>query len=99
MIKGVLGHIKWHYQIAAEIRGYTVSRSLDKRWSLRATVVSADAYKLDQRPLAFVAPIKNRVWDAASSQWVEGDEGEWRWPVESLQVDGSTVVAQLGAPS
>jgi hypothetical protein len=99
MVKGVIGQIKWMYHVAADIHGYTVSRSKEtKQWSLRATAISVDAYQLEQTPLTFVAPIKNRIWDEATEQWNSVD-GEWRWPIESIEVDGSMVVAQLGNPT
>lgn len=83
MIKGVHGQIKWAYHVAAEVNGYTVSRSPEKRWSLRATVAQADEFKLAQRPLMFVALHQ---------------QGEWRWPIETLEVSGATVSASLGQP-
>jgi hypothetical protein len=84
MLKGVNGQIKWSYHVAADIKGYTVSRNATtKEWSMRGTAVQADAFKLAQRPLVFVAPHQG---------------GEWRWPIESVQVDGGTVTASLGPP-
>jgi hypothetical protein len=84
-IAGVVGHVKWHYYTAAAINGYTVSRSRDgKTWSLVATVVLSDAFKMAQRPLTFVA---------------KHAKGEWRWPIESLAVDPNhRLTAQLGPP-
>jgi len=87
VIKGVVGLIKWSYYTAAAINGYTVTLSATGDWSLRATIVNADAFKLKQRPLMFVAP---------------HDKGEWRWPIESIvlgQGPQQTVTAKLGAPA
>lgn len=84
MLKGVKGQIKWHYHVAAHINGYTVTCSKpDRKWALRATVTQADEFRLSQEPLVFVAPHQG---------------GEWRWPIEKLDRDGSTVAASLGAP-
>jgi len=85
MLKGVVGHIKWHYYVAAQIEGYTVTRSKDRReWALSATVVLSDAFKMAQRPLTFVA---------------KHAKGEWRWPITSMQVDAHRLTAKLGPPT
>lgn len=83
-IRGVVGQIKWAYYNAAAVNGYTVARSPEGQWSLRATIVMSDAFKLSQRPLVFVAP---------------HEKGEWRWPIESFDVGpNQTLVATLGPP-
>lgn len=77
MIKGVVGHIRWGYYTAAAINGFTVT-PLDKRrqrWSLQATVVLADSFKMAQRPLTFVAKLKGGA--------------EWRWPI--LEMERQTI--------
>lgn len=81
-ITGVVGQIKWHYYVAAAINGYTVTRN-EGVWSLRGTVVLSDAFKLSQRPLTFVAP---------------HERGEWRWPIETLQIADGALTARLGPP-
>jgi hypothetical protein len=70
LVRGVNAEIRWSYYVAARVEGYEVAY-LDARarWSLSATVVEADAYKLAQRPLMFVAPTQH---------------GAYRWPIESL---------------
>ena len=80
-IRGVVGLIRWAYYTAAAVNGYTVTQTT-QGWRLQATVVNADAFKMAQRPLLFVAPHQR---------------GEWRWPILSLErrPDG-TVSAQLG---
>lgn len=83
VVTGVNGQIKWHYHEAAAVQGYTVSRTPEKCWTLRATVVEPDEFKLAQSPLVFVAPHK---------------DGEWRWPIVRLEVSGNTVSASLGQP-
>lgn len=60
VIAGVVGVIRWQDYNAAAIHGYTVTWSRTKRtWSLRATVVLGDAFKLSMRPLHFVARTKH----------------------------------------
>jgi hypothetical protein len=81
-ITGVVGSIMWAHYTAAQLEGYTVRRT-DDRWTLQATVVLADAFKLAQRPLIFVAPTTH---------------GEWRWPILSLDVVEHTLTATLGPP-
>lgn len=84
MLKGVNGQIKWSYHVAAEVNGYTVTCSKpERKWALRATVTKVDELKLSQSPLIFVATHK---------------EGEWRWPIVTLEREGNTVAASLGAP-
>lgn len=85
-IRGVVGHIRWAYYTAAAIEGYTVTRSKTGQWSLQATVALADAFKIAQRPLFFVAKHKY---------------GEWQWPISSLDYDsrlGPNLRATLGNP-
>jgi hypothetical protein len=82
-LTGVVGQIKWQYYMAAAINGYTVSRNASNVWSLRGTVVSSDPFKMNQRPLTFVAPHK---------------EGAWRWPIESFQLEQGVLTATLGQP-
>lgn len=86
-IRGVVGRIEWGYYPAAAINGYSVSKRPDGRWSLRATLVTANAYNLAQRPLVFVAP---------------HEKGEWRWPVEQIDTGSALgpreIVAALGEP-
>jgi hypothetical protein len=82
MIRGVVGSIRWAYHVAAAIRDYQVTRT-GTAWALTGRVVSSDAFKLQQRPLTFVAPHKY---------------GEWRWPIETLALVDGQVTAQLGPP-
>lgn len=70
-IRGVVGRFDWGYFAAAAVNGYTARRLEDGTWSLHATVINLDAFKLRQRPLIFVAPHR---------------DGEWRWPVQTLDL-------------
>jgi hypothetical protein len=82
MIRGIVGHVKWHYYTAAAINGYTVTRAKGGGLSLVATVVMRDAFKLAQRPLTFEAPHKN---------------GVWKWPIVSHELhESGRLVATLG---
>lgn len=82
-INGVVASVRWAYYTAAKIEGYTVIRSKAGQWSVTATVVLADAFKMSQRPLFFVAM---------------HEKGEWRWPIDSLQLGPNTLRATLGNP-
>lgn len=79
-IRGVVGQIRWSYYIAATINNYTVTRA-DDHWTLVATVVLSDAFKLSQQPLIFVAPHA---------------KGEWRWPILSCALQNGALSARLG---
>lgn len=83
MLRGIVGHVKWHYYTAAAINGYTVTCDRDtKVWSLVATVVMRDAFKLAQRPLVFEAPHKT---------------GVWKWPILAHTItDTGRLTATLG---
>ena len=83
-LTGVVGQIKWSYYVAAAINGYAVTRTgkgESAQWSLRGTIVNADAYKMAQRPLHFVAPHQ---------------KGEWRWQITSHDIQDGTITATLG---
>jgi hypothetical protein len=82
-IRGVVGQVKWHYYTAAAINNYTVTRSVHNAWTLRATVVLSDDFKMSQQPLVFVAPHQ---------------AGAWRWPIVSHVIADGTLSAQLGQP-
>lgn len=83
MITGVVGHVKWHYYTAAAVNGYTVSRTKRGEWSVTATVVLSDAFKMAQTPLTFVA---------------KHAKGEWRFPILSLELRDHRLTAKLGPP-
>ena len=85
MLSGVIGAIKWGHYTAAAIHGYTVSPT-DKTltaWTLTATVVLADAFKMAQTPLVFTA---------------KHAKGEWRWPIKTLARSETSLTATLGPP-
>lgn len=70
-IHGVVGRMDWGYFAAAAIHGFTAQQLADGSWSLHATVITFDAFKIRQRPLVFIAPHK---------------DGEWRWPVRTVDL-------------
>jgi hypothetical protein len=83
-ISGVVGAVRWGYYTAAVIEGYTVMGRGPKgalRWSLTARMVQADAFKLSQRPLVFVALHA---------------QGSWRWPIVTWTRVGDELRAELG---
>ena len=84
-ITGVVAKIRWAYYTAAAVNGYTVTRDpVTRAWSVTGTIVLADAFKLTQRPLKFVAPHA---------------KGEWVWPIESpVPRVAGPFMAKLGNP-
>jgi hypothetical protein len=88
MIRGVVGQVRWAYYTAAAVEGYTVVRNttprrpgVPPRWRLKARIVTADPFKMTQRPLLFVAPHA---------------KGRWQWPIEDFTVTGGELTATLG---
>jgi hypothetical protein len=81
-MRGVEAKLVWGYLPAGTLGAYTVTRELG-RWTLTATVVSSDAFRVAQHPLAFVAPHA---------------KGAWRWPVDALSIVDGTLSALLGPP-
>jgi hypothetical protein len=87
VLSGVLGSIKWGHYTAAGIHGYTVTPTnrAQTEWTLTATVVLADAFKMAQTkpPLVFVA---------------KHAKGEWCWPIKTLARTEYGLTATLGPP-
>jgi hypothetical protein len=86
-MRGVVAFVKWHYYNAAALNGYTVNKdTLSGRWSASGTVVLSDAFKLSQRPLFFVAPLKG---------------GAIRWEIDTyaLAESGAFTATLRGGPS
>ena len=86
MLSGDIGSIKWEHYTAAAIHGYTVAPT-DKTltvWTLQATVVLADAFKMAQRPLVFTA---------------KHPKGEWCFPIKTLARTEYGLTATLGPPA
>lgn len=81
-VRGVNGSLMLGYQIAGSLGAWTVTRS-DDVWSLTATVVNTNAFRISQRPIVFEA---------------RHAKGVWRWPITSLQIAGASLTAVLGPP-
>jgi len=79
-IGGVTGSLRWGYHEAAVLASWTLTNTTEG-WTLTATVVSVDAFRVSQHPLVFLAPHAS---------------GAWRWPVKELQIMGATLTASLG---
>ena len=84
-IRGRVAAVKWSYYTAAAVDGYAVSQVTRESWKVTGTFVpdKIDPFKLSQRPLFFVAPLK---------------KGAWRWEIrELIRLDGGQrFTAQLG---
>lgn len=81
-VRGALGSVRYGYLQAAQVTDWTITRDPDsKALRLAATVASRDAFRLSQRPLAFVATHA---------------KGAWRWPIVELQDEGASLRATLG---
>ena len=85
-VRGVSAGLTWQYYKAADVANYVVTRTgrppEPYLWTVSGWLRNADAYKLAQRPLRFVAPHKH---------------GAWYWPVASLtRADGNRFYAELG---
>jgi hypothetical protein len=85
VLSGIVGRIDWHYYTAAGIHGYTVTPPPKgkQEWSLVASVVLSDKFKMSQRPLTFVA---------------QHVKGEWRFPILSHDLRDHRLTARLGPP-
>jgi hypothetical protein len=81
-IRGIVGRVDWGYFAAAAINNYSATPLADGSWSLHATVVSFDAFKIRQKPLIFVAPHK---------------DGEWRWPIRTVDLSEGAGPRELRA--
>jgi hypothetical protein len=86
VIEGVVAEIRWGCYTAAGIHGYRLTWKREAReWALSATVVLADAFKIAQRPLVFVAAVR---------------DAEWEFDLQSFEFTGvqGPLTARLGVP-
>ena len=81
-ITGAMAAIRWRYFEAARLEQYRVVHE-DDRWSLRARVISHNAYNLAQSDLMLIAPHQ---------------AGAWYWPILEWTISGQTLTARLGPP-
>jgi len=86
VIEGVIAELRWGCYTAAGIHGYRLSwKRTARQWSLSATVVLADAFKIAQRPLVFDAAVR---------------DAQWEFDVQSFDLAGlhGPLTARLGLP-
>lgn len=80
--RGERAVLTWGYLEAGTVGTWTVT--VDPTGAdLSASVVAIDAFRVAQHPMTFA---------------VARPTGTWRWPVESLRVEGETLTARLGPP-
>jgi hypothetical protein len=81
VMRGAEARIYWSYLLVGTVGAWTVTRSSpDDPGTITATVQSVDSFRVSQRPLEFV---------------VTHTHGVWRWPIETLQIDGAGLTARL----
>ena len=82
-LRGPSAEVRWAYHRAADLGPWTMTL-LDTHGnvSMTAAVISSDAFRVSQQPLTLVVPRPNG--------------NAWRWPIQSLQIAGSTLTASLG---
>lgn len=68
------------YHVAGTLGAWTVTKT-EHGWTLTASVLTSDAFRVSQRPLAFVA---------------KHQTGLWCWPITTLQMTGASLSAELG---
>ena len=81
-VTGDRARIDWGYFSAAAIQGFKALQLPDGSWSLKATVIQCDAFKLRQKPLVFIAPHQY---------------GEWRWPIKTIDLGEGSGPRELRA--
>ena len=79
-LKGMAAEVRWAYHRAAELGAWTLESDAQGGGTLSAQIKSHDAFKVSQRPLTFVVPVKS---------------GSWRWEVTTLQITGSSLTATV----
>jgi hypothetical protein len=82
-LRGQEATILWFYQTAAVCKSWTVHRTPQGQWTLRAELTRADPFRLRQRDLKFTAPRKG---------------GFFCWPVIGVTLNALSLAATLGAP-
>jgi hypothetical protein len=80
-MRGVEARIYWSYLLVGTVGAWTVTRhSPADPGTFVATVTSIDSFRASQHPLE----IK-----------VQHLHGTWVWPIQTLQIDGTTLRATL----
>lgn len=81
-VRGQQGMVRYGYLTAFTIRDWSLTREDGATEGvLNATVVSADTYRVSQHPLVFVVGVIG---------------GSWRWPILTLQINGTSLSATVG---
>lgn len=80
--RGEAAEVRWGYHRAATLESWEFQPTSDGA-TVTAKVLSTDAFRLSQPVLTFAVPRPS---------------GAWLWPVRSLQIVGSTLMASLGPP-
>lgn len=89
-LRGRGATLVWGYRTAAELPTWAISRESaqvggDGVWKLTATIARVDKFQIRQRPLLFTAPRPGGI-------------GLFCFPVTSIEVGATAVLATLGAP-
>jgi hypothetical protein len=84
-IRGAAAAILWGSRDAITLKTWVIVRAKGQ-WTLSGTIERIDPFMARQRPLLFTAP------HAGARQ------GFWAWGVQSIQVGGQSLIAQLGPP-
>jgi len=80
-MRGGEAAIVWGYHTAAVCRSWTVHRTANGEWTVRADVTRADPFQLRQRDLKFAAP-RNGGW--------------YCWPIVAVSLVANKLAATLG---
>ena len=70
LVRGQAAQIRWAYYVAAGVEGFTLMQQstptprpgMRPKWSVTARIVGADKFKMAQRPLLFVAVVREKRW-------------------------------------
>lgn len=81
-VGGRQAELRWSYHVAASLGPWTLTMDRSGGGALTAQVVSADTFRVEQRPLTF--------------RTVRQNAAPWEWPVTSLHIAGATLTAALG---
>jgi len=80
-VKGREGAVKLGYQTAVSLGPWSLTKREAEGYELSASILGMDAFRVSQRPLTFVVTVQS---------------GSWRFPVQSLQIVGSSLTAVVG---
>lgn len=81
VVSGPEGAIKVGYQLAVSLGAWTLTKREAEGYELSASITNVDTFRASQRPLTFVVTVTS---------------GSWRFPVQSLQIEGASLTAVVG---